>query len=364
MKRFTFLWVVVCLLSAGCSVNIFGTVLSRRALSGQDIDRKSLNEIVPGTTTKREIVDRFGKPDQTTTNPDGTEEYAYRYIGVMETTNEKILWAKGTSKDERKRLRVVFAGDVVAGFRYTNSAIPEENFARQVGSSEVYLKTTEGRVAFTNDPNQLQLDVSKGLAAKVVLTGDGGLDVGVPDDNVGTLRMRVRSRFASANPGTDLTTRATGDETAVAVKQGRLAVRSRAGCEVVDAGAEKAIEASAGEAAATIAEIRFPAIHYGFKSTTPIAADAPLLDCVADLLGDYPEARVRIEGHSDNVGGQAFNQRLSTGRAEGVRRALVANGITASRLDAKGYGLTRPIATNRTEEGRAQNRRVEFVVSR
>ena len=363
MRRFALLWVVACLLSAGCSVNIFGTVLRHRAVSGQDIDRKSLNEIVPGTTTKREIVDRFGQPDQTSTNPDGTEEYAYRYFGLIETTNEKILWAKGTSKDERKRLRVVFAGDVVAGFRYTNSAIPEENFAQQVGSSEVYLKTTEGRVAFTNEPNQLQLDVAKGLAAKVVVTGNGGLDVGVPDDNRGTLRMRVRSRFASANPGTDLSTRATGDETAVAVKQGRLAVRSRAGCETVDAGAQTEIEAPAGEAAA-VSEIRFPAIHYGFKSTIPIAADVPLLDCVADLLGDYPEARVRIEGHSDNVGGKAFNQRLSTGRAEGVRRALVASGITASRLDARGFGLTRPIASNRTEEGRAQNRRVEFTVVR
>jgi outer membrane protein OmpA-like peptidoglycan-associated protein len=363
LVRRSSLYLAVAMLSAGCSsINIFGTVLRHRAIEGRDIDPESAKEIVPGKTTKREVIDRFGQPDRTATNPDGTEEYTYRYVGVIETVNEKLVWAKGTMKDERKRLRVVFSGDVVREFAYTNAAVPEENVARQAGSSEVYLKTTEGKVAFTNELNQVQLDVARGLAAKVALTPSGALDIGIPADNPHTLRMRVRSRFASANPGTDFATTVAGEDTAVAVKQGTVVVRSRTGCETVDAGSQKVVHAPASEAVATIKEIQFPAIHYGFKSTKPLVEDAPLLDCVADLLGDYPDARVRIEGHSDNVGSTGYNLRLSKRRAEGIRRALVANGIAASRLEATGYGRGRPVAANDTEEGRARNRRVEFAV--
>ena len=361
-RRFGLLWLTLSMLSTGClSVNPLGEVKYHLPLRGQNIDPKSVKDIVPGTTTKREIIERFGEPDQTGTDPDGAEQYTYDYSGVIEWRNEKIVWASTTTKDERKRLRVVFAGDVVRSFAYTNSTVPEENRSGQLGPSEVYLKTVEGRVDFTNELNQVRLDVAKGLAAKVTLTETGALDVDIPTDNTTPLRMRVRSRFASVNPGTDFTTSVSGEKSEVAVKQGVLVVRSRTGCETVDAGSPKLVEAPT-EAPPTIKEIHFPAIHYAFKSTTPLVADAPLVDCVADLLGDYPDTRVRIEGNSDRVGSIEYNLRLSNQRAEGIRRALVANGIAASRLEAKGYGRSRPVASNDTDEGRARNRRVEFTV--
>jgi outer membrane protein OmpA-like peptidoglycan-associated protein len=229
--------------------------------------------------------------------------------------------------------------------------------------STAYLKTTEGRVDFSNERNHVHLEVAEGQAATVSQTKTGALDVGVPKDNAGAMRMRVRERFASVSPGTDFTTSATGKRTAVAVEQGTLAVRSRSGCEVVDAGAQKTIEAtSSSETVAPIEEIRFPAIHYGFKSARPLVRDVSVLDCVAALLGDYPDARVAIEGHSDGVGTKRFNLHLSNRRAEGVRRALVANGIEPSRLEVKGYGWSQPVAANSTKDGRERNRRVEFKV--
>ena len=71
--------------------------------------------------------------------------------------------------------------------------------------------------------------------------------------------------------------------------------------------------------------------------------------------------RVEVAGHTDNAGSPEANQRLSQERAQAVMAALVGRGIKADRLTAKGYGQTTPIADNRTEEGRAKNRRVELV---
>ncbi len=88
----------------------------------------------------------------------------------------------------------------------------------------------------------------------------------------------------------------------------------------------------------------------------------PELDRVVALLQQYPNLKVEIAGHTDNVGSEEYNLRLSQKRAEAVVRYLVSKGIDPSRLIAKGYGESQPIASNDTEEGRALNRRVEFRI--
>jgi OOP family OmpA-OmpF porin len=85
-----------------------------------------------------------------------------------------------------------------------------------------------------------------------------------------------------------------------------------------------------------------------------------ILDDVAQSLKDWPEVKVEIEGHTDSVADPAYNMDLSQRRAESVRDYLESRGIASSRLSAKGYGETRPIASNDTPEGRAKNRRVEL----
>jgi OOP family OmpA-OmpF porin len=83
----------------------------------------------------------------------------------------------------------------------------------------------------------------------------------------------------------------------------------------------------------------------------------------ADVMKKHPDLKVAIEGHTDNVGGAPFNQKLSQRRADSVKRYMTAKcGIEGSRLKAVGYGLTKPIASNATTAGRAKNRRVEAVV--
>ena len=87
----------------------------------------------------------------------------------------------------------------------------------------------------------------------------------------------------------------------------------------------------------------------------------PQLDQVLALLRDDPALRLSIDGHTDDTGGAAHNQRLSEARARSVVESLTAQGIDAARLEAKGHGQSRPVAGNDTDEGRAKNRRVELV---
>lgn len=106
-------------------------------------------------------------------------------------------------------------------------------------------------------------------------------------------------------------------------------------------------------------------IHFPFGSKDPrhdANYDAgPTLDDVAAHLRANPAQKVRIVGHTDDVGEAPVNARLSLARAEAVRAQLEARGIGADRLLVEGGGSSAPIATNATEDGRARNRRVEFV---
>src|SRR3984885_750346 len=84
---------------------------------------------------------------------------------------------------------------------------------------------------------------------------------------------------------------------------------------------------------------------------------------ISGILLAYPSLKVQVEGHTDSVGSDDFNQRLSEQRAESVREYLVDQLVPANAVTAFGFGKTKPVATNDTPEGRQQNRRVELVVS-
>lgn len=86
-----------------------------------------------------------------------------------------------------------------------------------------------------------------------------------------------------------------------------------------------------------------------------------ILDTVAQVLRDFPDISIEVQGHTDSRGNDGFNMRLSQSRSESVRTYLMQQGIPSERLTARGYGETMPIESNATNEGRAMNRRVEFV---
>ena len=84
---------------------------------------------------------------------------------------------------------------------------------------------------------------------------------------------------------------------------------------------------------------------------------------VSGILLAYPGLKIRVEGHTDSIGSEEYNQRLSEQRADSVRDYLVAQGVSNGSVTAAGFGKTRPVDSNDTNEGRQQNRRVELVVS-
>lgn len=106
----------------------------------------------------------------------------------------------------------------------------------------------------------------------------------------------------------------------------------------------------------------FATLHINFDTgKSRIKADSyEIVSEISKMLKTNPNLKISIEGHTDNVGNEGFNMKLSKNRAKSVLMSLVDEGIEESRLESKGFGHTKPIGNNATEEGKAQNRRVEL----
>lgn len=102
-------------------------------------------------------------------------------------------------------------------------------------------------------------------------------------------------------------------------------------------------------------------IHFDFNKATLRPDSEPALEQIAGLLKNNPSLSIEVQGHTDAVGGDASNQKLSEARAASVREWLTAHGIAATRITSHGYGKTHPVASNDNDEGRARNRRVEIA---
>lgn len=108
--------------------------------------------------------------------------------------------------------------------------------------------------------------------------------------------------------------------------------------------------------------VRLKNIYFDFDKTTLKNESFAELNKVVDFLKQNPSVEIEISGHTDNKGSDQYNETLSQGRSEAVVGYIVSQGIESYRLTARGYGESKPIDTNDTEEGRANNRRVEFTV--
>ena len=104
-------------------------------------------------------------------------------------------------------------------------------------------------------------------------------------------------------------------------------------------------------------------ITFATGSATVASGFMPVLSEVARSLNAHPNSTIRVVGHTDTIGSAAYNQQLSRDRALAVARILIGDGVSSSRMTYSGRGFNEPITTNATAAGRAQNRRVEIVIT-
>jgi outer membrane protein OmpA-like peptidoglycan-associated protein len=102
-------------------------------------------------------------------------------------------------------------------------------------------------------------------------------------------------------------------------------------------------------------------IHFEFNKSSIRPISFPVLDAVVDVLKKNPKIEIEVQGHTDDVGPDAYNKKLSQERADSVRSYLVQHGVEHSRLVSKGFGEERPLVPNTGARNRALNRRVQFV---
>jgi outer membrane protein OmpA-like peptidoglycan-associated protein len=110
------------------------------------------------------------------------------------------------------------------------------------------------------------------------------------------------------------------------------------------------------------ASIRLNNIFFDFDMDVLRDESEPELDRLVRLLKKYPSMMIQIDGHTDDYGGYEYNMKLSLRRARAVVNYLVSEGVSEIRLIPRGFGKTRPVATNETDEGRQLNRRVEYTI--
>jgi outer membrane protein OmpA-like peptidoglycan-associated protein len=108
--------------------------------------------------------------------------------------------------------------------------------------------------------------------------------------------------------------------------------------------------------------VRLKNIYFDFDKTTLKSEYYVELDKVVDFLNQNNSVEIEISGHTDSKGSDTYNLNLSQGRSQAVVDYLINQGIESSRLSAHGYGESKPIDTNDTAEGQANNRRVEFTI--
>jgi outer membrane protein OmpA-like peptidoglycan-associated protein len=236
--------------------------------------------------------------------------------------------------------------DVKMEFTYARSAVQRSEDARLVTlrkqAEERQQQAQEAKVAAQQQAQQSQLD-----AAQAQAQADAAA--------AAQAKAEAAKAQADAEAANARAQAAAAQQQAQASEQEAAATREKLRTQL---NSVLATTESARGLIVNLSDVLFDTGKYTLKPDTKIA-----LAKVATILTLYPGLKVQVEGYTDSVGSDAYNQTLSENRANAVQTFLVSNGVPAANVTAAGYGKANPVADNTTAAGRAQNRRVNLVVS-
>ena len=216
------------------------------------------------------------------------------------------------------------------------------------------------------DPAPFYVPIKGASEPELVASGSIIKTYYAPPDGLSNSLFRIAYHDALTAAGWTIVNESMGADVAISAhftKNGRnlwasLHKNDTYDIRVADAGA---VNKDMGSSLKTNCHVAVYGVLFDFNKSTLQPASDPVLQQILDLLKKTPALKIEVQGHTDNVGGDAYNQTLSEARARAIVTWLTQHGIAAARLTAKGFGKTRPIADNATDAGRANNRRVEIA---
>ena len=254
----------------------------------------------------------------------GADKYAPDIMSKASQDLQNAAGIQGNKKGDRK-MEITYARQAVQRAEDARIVTLRKQAADREASAELAKRDAEAQA------QQAQLDAAKAQAAKAQADAD---------------RARAEAAAAAANAQAAAASKSAEDANAVREKL-RVQLNS-----------VLATSETARGLIVNMSDVLFDTGQYSLKADTKIS-----LAKVSGILQAYPGLKLQVEGYTDSVGGADFNQKLSENRALAVRDFLIAEGVQMNNIAATGYGQSNPVADNGTSSGRAQNRRVQLVVS-
>ncbi len=276
------------------------------------------------------------------------EKRAYEYWGVRTIDNQlKVATARG-SEASASQVAVLSGFQLGDEFLLTGTVPDESTRARLVQQAEAVFGNGNVVDLLSIGSGLRMVDGFKADYARF-LSADLTKAVGFTiEDNAFTLKNAVPAELARYRQAEKSASKAASEQKKIGVKVATVDSKEASGSEDLQRQLDEFFKLNV--------------IEFNTASSVLTESSKKSLDQAAELLIWFPQSRIEIQGHTDNIGQSEFNMQLSDARAQAVYRYLTQKGIAADRLMATGYGDRRPIADNGTPEGRQRNRRVVFRV--
>lgn len=276
------------------------------------------------------------------------EKRAFEYWGVRTIDNRLEVAVARPAEAPASRLAVLSGFQMGDTFLLTGTVPDQSTRSRLVQQAEAIFGS--GKVTDLLDIRS-DLRMADGFDADYArfLRAERAGAVGFAiENNVFTLKNTVPAELSRYRPAGDGAPKVTSGQQKIGVKVAAVDTEKKASRVNLQRQLDELLHLNA--------------VEFVLASAALDESSKKILDRVAELLVAYPNSRIEIQGHTDNMGQSAANLQLSDARAQAVYRYLTEKGVSADRLLANGYGDRRPIADNTTPQGRQRNRRVAFRV--